>query len=386
MSRRVRCKSCQTAFLTAEVRPGQPVDCPKCGARHRMPEIAPRPEEAMETADEPTQPAEPSSVFIPSDEVQSQSRRRRRLLALGTLLALLLAGIAALVLWPTVRPRKLDAVETVAEGYLNALIKGDGDAQRRLSTVEEPPAIRSFQDVRHDPGHDRTVKGSFAPLAALHARIENEFSYDPAIGRFTPKHPLGAAAETLDAVEAAKKEAEKSGLYEKMASGDPDDLFDAAENFGKVFTKLASGVLAPKKILPNYKMLVDDARPPIPPAEKELAAHVAEHPKVWDALLGRPFHTLKPDGPFLFDRAQVDAKVTDQLASLGDPPTTLRLSLARFRLEGIDTGWKVISARRVQPGMPDESPPSTDRDDPAEPFSPRAAPQPPRSLGNPLGP
>jgi hypothetical protein len=347
-----------------------------------MPEIAPRPEEAVET----TQPAELSSIFIPSDEVQARFSRRRRFLALGTLVTLLLAGIAALVLWPRVRPRKLDAVESVAEGYLNALTKGDADAQRRLATVEEPPAIRSFQDVRHDPGRDRKVKGSFAPLAALHARIENDYSYDPAIGRFTPKHSLGAAAETLDAVEAAKREAEKSGLYEKMASGDPDDLFDAAENFGKVFTKLASGVLAPRKILPNYKMLVDDARPPIPPAEKELAAHVAEHPRVWDALLGRPFHTLKPDGPFLFDRAEVDAKVTDQLASLGDPPTTLRLNLVRFRLEGIDTGWKVTSAHRVLPGRPDESPPSIDRDDPAEPSLSRPAAQPPRSRGNPAAP
>src|SRR4029077_4162955 len=129
---------------------------------------------------------------------------------------------------------------------------------------------------------DHTVKGSFAPLAALHTRIEREFSYDPAIARFTPKHPLGAAAETLDAVQAAKEEAKKSGIYEKMASGDPDDIFDAAENFGKVFTKLAECPLAPKKILPPYKMLVDDAKPPIPPAEKELASHVADHPRVWD--------------------------------------------------------------------------------------------------------
>jgi hypothetical protein len=37
-------------------------------------------------------------------------------------------------------------------------------------------------------------------------------------------------------------------------------------------------------------------------------------------------------------------------ASLGDPPSRLRLELLRFRLEGIDTGWKVVSARRVLPG------------------------------------
>ena len=114
--------------------------------------------------------------------------------------------------------------------------------------------------MHRDDSRNRTIKGSFAPLAELHARIESEFAYDPAIARFTSKHPLGAAAETLDAVHAAKEKAEKSGIYEKMVSGDPNDIFDAAENFGKVFTQLAEGALAPKKILPTYKMLVDEAR------------------------------------------------------------------------------------------------------------------------------
>src|SRR5208283_27608 len=119
----------------------------------------------------------------------------------------------------------------------------------------------------------------------LHHRIESEFTYDPAIARFTPKHLLGAAAETLDAVHAAKEKAEKSGIYDKMASGDPNDIFDAAENFGKVFTQLAEGVLAPKKIVPTYKMLVDDARPPVPLSVRDLASSVADNPKTWDALL-----------------------------------------------------------------------------------------------------
>ena len=38
-----------------------------------------------------------------------------------------------------------------------------------------------------------------------------------------------------------------------MESGDPNDLFDAAEQYGKVFAKLAEGVLAAKKILPTYQ-------------------------------------------------------------------------------------------------------------------------------------
>ena len=78
-------------------------------------------------------------------------------------------------------------------------------------------------------------------------------------------------------MQAAKEKAEKSGIYEKMASGDPNDVFDAAENFGKIFTQLAEGALAPKRILPTYKLLIDDAKPPLSPEQKELAADVANN-------------------------------------------------------------------------------------------------------------
>ena len=388
MSLRVRCTKCQAAFVTAEGQPGQTVECPKCGARHRLPEPRERTGAPVETVRQAEVPQPAETVFVPSPETRARSFRRRWILAISILAVLALVGVAGLIFWPRLRPhpRTTDPVERVAEDYLQALMKGDLAAQQRLSTVEEPPAIRSFQSVHRGDTHNRTTKGSFAPLAALHARIEKEFTYDPDIARFTPKHPLGAAAETLDAVHAAKEKAEKSGIYEKMASGDPNDIFDAAENFGKVFTELAEGALAPKKIVPTYKMFVDESKPPVPPTVKDLASSVADQPKTWNALLKRPFHTLKADGPFIFEQAEASAQVTDQLASLGDPPTTLRLSLIRFRLEGIDTGWRVTAAKRVLPGAPEET-------SPVEPSSPSSTkdsfsktadsvPSPPRSLGN----
>ncbi len=161
---------------------------------------------------------------------------------------------------------------------------------------------------------------------------------------------MGAAAETLDALHSAKDDAEKSGLYKKMQSGDPEDIFDAAEQFGKVFTQLAEGALAPKRILPSYKMLVESSKPPLPHEVKAFALEVAESSKDWDALLQRSFHTLKADGPFIYERAEVVASAIDRLASSGDPPTKLRVSLVRFQLEGIDTGWKVVAVKRILPG------------------------------------
>lgn len=390
MSLRVRCTSCHTAFLTPVEQPGATVECPKCGARHQLPQPAEPVDMPAPQAPASLAPTPSASVFVPSTETQTRSSRRRWFAGLAVLAVVVVAGLAALVLWPRFKPRPNDPVERVSEEYLQALVKGDEAAQRRWSTIEEPPAIRSFQKIHRDRSRNRTVKGSFAPLARLHSRIDSEFVYDPAIARFTPKNPLGAAGETLDAVHAAKEQAEKSGIYEKMASGDPNDIFDAAESFGKVFTQLAEGALAPKKILPTYKLLVDDAKPPVPPEQKELASHVADNPKTWDTLLKRPFHSLKADGPFIFERADVDAQVTDQLASLGDPPTTLRLGLVRFRLEGIDTGWRITSARRVVPGSDDESPSERPPQSPGSspPPGTLSTPEPPRpySLGNPANP
>jgi hypothetical protein len=325
------------------------------------PRRASAPSPAPAPADVPAaDPTAGESVFVPSPEAIERRSRRRHWIGLGLLAVAAIAAVGVMVAWPRLRPkpRNLDAVERVAGDYLQALVREDREAAARLGTIDEPPAIRSVRSFTHDRSRDRSLRGSFAPLAALHARIDAEFTYDPGAGRFTPKNPLGMAGETLDALHAAKEDAEKSGLYKKMESGNPDDIFDAAEQYGKVFSKLADTVLAPKRVLPTYKMLVESAKSPLSEDAKLLALDVADSLPQWQALLKRPFTTLKADGPFIAEEAQVTATVADRLASLGDPPSRLRLKLVRFRLEGIDTGWKVVSARRIQPGD-DEARPST---------------------------
>jgi hypothetical protein len=253
------------------------------------------------------------------------------------------------VILPRLRPKPRDAVEKVAGDYLDALVRQDEEAAAKLSTVEEPPGIGSYRDLSHQKSQDRAIKGSFATLAALNKQIDKDYTYDAMAGRFVPKNTLGIAAETLDTLHEAKDEAKKSGMYDKMQSGDPNEIFESAEMLGKTMEKL-SKILPPKRLIPTYKMLIESAKPPLSAEAKALAMAVAEDPKRWSALLKRPFWTLKPDGPFIYEEAVVTATGRDRLASLGDPPSRFRLELVRFRLEAIDTGWKVVSARRVQPG------------------------------------
>ena len=119
---------------------------------------------------------------------------------------------------------------------------------------------------------------------------------------------------------------------------------------------------------------MNDAKPALPPNAKELALDFAENREMWEALLKRQFVTLKADGPYILEQAEVTALVVDRLGSMGDPPRRLRLKLVRFRLEGIDTGWKVVSARRIQQGI-DEAEPGKS---PAPTYS--ISSQPPQSL------
>jgi hypothetical protein len=315
------------------------------------------------------------SVFVPSEEARGRRSQRVWWILLAIIGIGAVGSVCVMVAWPRVNPRRLDPVENVAESYLKALAKNDNEVARSLSTIDEPPGIRSVRSVDRDKRGNRTIKGSFAPLGELHARIESEYDYDKSAGRFTPKNALGAAAETLDALHAAKEDAEKSGMYKKMQSGDPDDIFDSAEQLGQVFSKLAEGALAPKRIVPTYQMLVESSKPPVPEDAKAFALEVAASPKQWDALLKRPFHSLKPDGPFVYEKAEVTATVTDKLASLGDPPSKLKLTLMRFRLEGIDTTWKVVSAKRILPGSQEQPPAKSPAPAPAR-----------RSLGDPASP
>jgi hypothetical protein len=298
-------------------------------------------------------PPETPSVFVPSGRGPEESRRRWPIIASSVVLVASIVAVGIMVAWPRLKPqrlkaRQLDSVERVASDYLKGMSTDDSETVKKLGIVEEPPAIRTVRSVTRNPGGNRQIKGSFAPLGKLHARIASDYEYDPAAGRFTPKNAMGAAAETLDKLTEAKAEAEKSGMYKKMQSGDPNDIFDAAEQFGKVFTQLAEGALAPKKIVPTYKMLIDESKPPLPGDAKSLALEISSAD--WSALLKRSFHTLKADGPFIFEHAEVNATATDRLASSGDPPTRLSLTLIRFRLEAIDSGWKVVSIRRILPG------------------------------------
>ena len=80
MSLRVRCTKCQTAFLAPGDEPGTTIECPKCGARHRLPEP-----HGSQTPSQPpvavSELSEAGAVFVPSIESRGRTSRRRWIIA-----------------------------------------------------------------------------------------------------------------------------------------------------------------------------------------------------------------------------------------------------------------------------------------------------------------
>lgn len=377
MSIRLKCPACQTSFLAPDDAMGESATCPKCGAKLKFPRAAP-----AATPDEPA----PSSFYPhPADDPPPRPRRLRRI-ALVALALLPIVAVGLLIAWPWLRERPIAApappqhpAEATAQQFLAALVANDAPAIARLSTVADPPAIRSHEAPRLSGARTEALRGSFAPIAALHAKIDKDYVFDEAIGRFQPRNALGPAAETLDALNETKTGAESANIFARLADPDPDVALDSIDDLAKVLEpmiKLSESTLSPKKLIPTYAQLVEQADPPLPAVEAELALDYGANMATWDALLKRPFLTIQADGPFVLDRAEVVARVRDRLAETDAPPSLLRLSLVRFRLEGIDTGWKVTAARRDQM----EPPPAVE---PAPPTrSPGESPPPVRSLGD----
>jgi len=359
MTTRRVCVACQTAFLWSEDRPADQVRCPKCGAE-------------QPTGTRPAPEADPHRSLTAGrveriEDAEDRPTRSRRLwpaFLIGALSGLILA---ALVLWPLARrawhdgmaggsdlaaeDRALDPVERTAQAFLEAARFGDADRLAALGTAAPPSGIRSIRAIRRDPASDQLLRGSFAPLAALHERIERDYEYDPAIGRFEYAHPLGPAADLLDRAEAMRDDPEMTSVYDRIAGGSPHEQLDAAIQLGEQFANLTEVALPKEKLVPTYDQIAKSSEPSLPPAALALAARYGRNPERWDELLGRPLFTIRADAPFRFEEAEVATVFRTET----DRRARWRLTLQRFRIEGagIDTGWKVVAAA---PEMEPETP------------------------------
>src|SRR5262249_30274180 len=147
--------------VTSDDQAGQTVECPKCGAE----QVAPRPKPAASADPPPLQRMKPptpqaaaaakGNVFVPN--APKEPKKSRTGLCLGLILTPLAIAVGV-VAWPAIRdwldPRPKTMVEGAAYDYLTALAKGDDAAAAKVGVVQDPPAIRSFRDLKRDKPRD----------------------------------------------------------------------------------------------------------------------------------------------------------------------------------------------------------------------------------------
>ena len=221
--------------------------------------------------------SEDPSVFVPAPEHRQRPRSDGSGMGWLSRRSWRSARSASWSPGPACTPRKLDAVERVADAYLNALT-GD-EPEVRIAVRDRRGAAGDSlgrQVSRRDRSRDRTDQGlvrAAGQVAQSGSKPSSTTTRRSAGSR--PRTRWGRPPRRSTPCTRPRTTPRNRACTRRWQSGDPDDLFDAAEQYGKVFEKLAEGALAPKKILPTYKMLVESAKPPLPEDAKALALEVA---------------------------------------------------------------------------------------------------------------
>ena len=360
MSRRIRCRSCRTAFVTTTTSSAARSSAPSAGPSRSPPTgltpaagIARRARPGRSSS-RPTPPASPPP--------------RPWRVAVVVLALLAVAAVAVVVAWPAIRrwwhPVPPDPVETVATAYLQALVDGDTEAAGRLGTVDLPPAIRTFRASSHDKDRDTRAQGLVRPDHRVPRQGRRDVHLRPLV---RPVHPAERPRpRRRDARRPPRGQGQGRGrrpLQEDAERRPRTTSSTPPRAWRKPIAALAKGVARAAQADPLVQAARRGREAPAAPAERALALDFAANRETWDLLLKRPF--TYPEG-----RRPVRARTRrghrdrsiDALGSSGDPPTPLRLTLTRFRLEGIDTGWHVTSARREgvdpPPAVETEPPPA----------------------------
>ena len=216
-------------------------------------------------------------------------------------------------------------------------------------TIDEPPAIRSFRDVRRVPDRDRKSRGR-SPRSPRCTRSTRSSNTIPRAAGSSVRDPLGPAAETLDALHDAKAKADRTRSTRRWPAATRTTSSTRPKGWGGALAKMAEGVLAPRSSCRPMSSSSTTRSRRSPRTRRALALDYAAHRETWDALLKRPFPTLKADGPFLFDRAEVVATARDRLASLGrsshEPPPDPRPLPARRDRHRLAGGVGRVAGRR----------------------------------------
>ncbi len=357
---------CGARFLVSDQMLGRAVKCPKCAKGVRVPEtlLVGSGDEAQAASSPRFAPAEPSPPSPASDPVatwQPHARADDRegardgswwkwLLMLLVLLAPV-GVVGTLIVLPMLRPK--DPREVIARQYLDAIRREDWVTANRLSVLTAHPRLSGIERVALSERQFPVLRGKFLGLAEFHARIDKQYRWNAARGRFEPKDELGLGLGVLSELEKAKKKVQEqaatAAAESKRKHKNPEDqLLDSVLAQYGAIAELAQnpgGLLSSQKLGPTYEDLLNSTDVQLSDVERQLALHYKDNAARWDQLLQRPFLTLPGNMDFEFYEVEIQATIRTEGQSFGDPGRPLTLRLVRFVMGSIDTGWRIWDAK-----------------------------------------
>ena len=350
MSIRLKCRACETAFVTSDDQVGRRVTCPKCGAEQVAPATGRAcPRRVAAVGRSPPPPPAPDAAPEPSVFVAAEPPRRPgRLRKVGL-------GVADVACWSRAsawpspgHPRRWwhpippDPVEVAGGAYLQALADGDYEAAHRLGTVDEPPAIRSFRDVRRLPDRRPHAQGVVRPDRRVPRADRREVrvrSRDRPI-----QGPRSPRTGGRDARRAARGQGQGRAGRDLQEDGQRRSgrHLRRGRGSGRGHGQAGRGRARPQEARPDLQAARRRCEAPAAPrCEPSWRSTTPRTARPWDALLKRPFPTLKADGPFRFERAEVighrarPARLARRSADRAAPdPRPVPARRDRHRLEG----------------------------------------------------
>lgn len=288
------------------------------------------------------------SAWVPARAIDRRRPSWGRRLLLLLLVAVPILVVAGLVVIPPLLPKDPRAV--VIEQYLEAVRTGEEEKAAELGVLDEPPLTASVGRIveREDVGD--AYAGAYEPIAQFHRDIGQK--YTPRGDVYLKEDMTGTLAKMLN----LRKEAAVKGeaIAKKIERGRPEDLFDAAEGLAEGYSGIFDAILGPvdspakaEPIVLTYEDLVAEHAKDLGAEQRLLLDDFAANRDKWERLLGRDPRELNAKGEFRVDDTVWETRVWLPGQSSGEPPKTVRFTLRRFRVDLIDTGWKVWSQEVV---------------------------------------
>lgn len=353
------CPGCDKHLKVAEEVAGKRAKCPRCGLKIAIPALVhsgptaansdAEPEE-VQVVDE-TQPVDsqtPADDWKPKQTVDFRKSTWRRKLVWALVLLLPVLVVVGLVVAPTLWPK--DPKQIVLENYLAAVREGKFKEAEQFGVLDDnrAPIVKSLGRANFAEAEEKDTAGSFKEIAEFHQHIAGKYKAEGEV--FLANDITGKLAGTINLRDKILEEQQKAKTSPKKYRDELDAAVDFAENYAKNVNALADmfiGGPQHKSVAVTYEQLLKEWGGELNPNQRYLLDSYRQNRAQWQKLLGRDFQSIGDEGEFTLQESSWETSLWLSNQSYSEPPKKVRVTLVRFSVGLIDSGWKVWEIKRI---------------------------------------